>query len=132
MAYDFEKDSREFYMQKNKPEIVNVPKANYIAVRGSGDPLYSFTNWRASDMRLSLYTDNIDEYLKRDNIVDYENANIIQLVDSLWSNADSDVEYIKKAYEFVRDNISHSADINEDLLTCSSSEVLAAGHGSIG
>ena len=25
-------------MPKNKPEIVNVPKANYIAVRGKGDP----------------------------------------------------------------------------------------------
>lgn len=80
-------------------------------------------------MNLSIYTDNIDEYLKRDDIVDYENANIIQLADSLWSNADGDVDYIKKAYEFVRDNISHSADINEDILTCSASEVLAAGHG---
>ena len=80
-------------------------------------------------MSLSLYTDNIDEYLKKDDVVNYENVNIIQLADSLWSNADSDVEYIKKAYEFVRDNISHSADINEDMLTCSASEVLAEGHG---
>ena len=38
MAYDFKKDSKEFYRSKNKPEIVNLPKANYIAVRGSGDP----------------------------------------------------------------------------------------------
>ena len=38
MAYDFKKDSKEFYMPKNKPEIVNASKANYIAVRGSGDP----------------------------------------------------------------------------------------------
>ena len=38
MAYDFKKDSKEFYRSKNKPEIVNVPKANYIAARGSGDP----------------------------------------------------------------------------------------------
>lgn len=38
MAYDFKKDSKEFYRSKNEPEIVNVPKANYIAVRGSGDP----------------------------------------------------------------------------------------------
>ena len=62
-------------------------------------------------------------------MVNYENVNIIQLADLLWSNADSDVDYIKRAYEFVRDNISHSADINEDSLTCSASEVLAAGHG---
>ena len=50
-------------------------------------------------MKLSLFTDNIDEYLKRDDIVDYENVNIIQLADSLWSNADGNVDYIKKAYE---------------------------------
>lgn len=27
-----------FLMPKNKPELVNVPKANYIAVRGKGNP----------------------------------------------------------------------------------------------
>lgn len=80
-------------------------------------------------MSLLLYTDNIDVYLKKDDIVNYENENITKLADSLFSNADSEMDYIKKAYEFVRDNISHSADINEDKLTCSASEVLAAGHG---
>ena len=38
MAFDFKKEYKEFYMPKNKPEIVNVPKANYIAIRGKGDP----------------------------------------------------------------------------------------------
>lgn len=38
MAFDFKKEYKEFYMPKNKPEIVTVPKANYIAVRGQGDP----------------------------------------------------------------------------------------------
>ena len=33
-----ELEYKEFYMPKNKPEIVNVPKANYIAVRGKGNP----------------------------------------------------------------------------------------------
>ena len=27
MAFDFKKEYKEFYMPKNKPEIVNVPKA---------------------------------------------------------------------------------------------------------
>ena len=30
MAFDFKKEFKEFYMPKNKPEIVNVPKANCI------------------------------------------------------------------------------------------------------
>ena len=38
MAFDFKKEYKEFYSPKNKPEIVNVPPANYIAVRGAGDP----------------------------------------------------------------------------------------------
>ena len=38
MAFDFKKEYKEFYMPKDKPEIVDVPKANYIAVRGKGDP----------------------------------------------------------------------------------------------
>lgn len=38
MAFDFKKEFKEFYMPKNKPAIVTVPKANYIAVRGHGNP----------------------------------------------------------------------------------------------
>ena len=38
MAFDFKKEYKEFYMPKNKPEIVTVPKANYIVVRGKGNP----------------------------------------------------------------------------------------------
>lgn len=38
MAFDFKKEYKEFYMSKRVPEIVTVPKANYIAVRGMGDP----------------------------------------------------------------------------------------------
>lgn len=38
MAFDFKKEYKEFYMPKNKPQIVDIPKANYIAVRGKGDP----------------------------------------------------------------------------------------------
>ena len=38
MAFDFKKEYKEFYMSKSVPEIVTVPKANYIAARGMGDP----------------------------------------------------------------------------------------------
>ena len=37
MAFDFKKEYKEFYMPKSKPEIVIVPTANYIAVRGQGN-----------------------------------------------------------------------------------------------
>ena len=38
MAFDFKKEYREFYLPGKKPQIVTIPKMNYIAVRGSGDP----------------------------------------------------------------------------------------------
>ncbi len=38
MAFDYKKEYKEFYMQKNKPSIVTIPKMNYIAVRGKGNP----------------------------------------------------------------------------------------------
>jgi len=38
MAFDFKKEFKEFYLPKNKPEIITVPPFNYIAVRGKGDP----------------------------------------------------------------------------------------------
>ncbi len=38
MAFDYKKEYKEFYMPKAKPEIVDVPVMNYLAVRGSGDP----------------------------------------------------------------------------------------------
>lgn len=38
MAFDYKKEYKEFYMPKNRPEIINIPKMNYIAVRGKGNP----------------------------------------------------------------------------------------------
>ena len=38
MAFDFKKEYKEFYLPKQKPEIVTVPSMNCLAVRGEGDP----------------------------------------------------------------------------------------------
>lgn len=38
MAFDYKKEYKEFYMPKNKPEIVDIPEMKFIAVRGKGDP----------------------------------------------------------------------------------------------
>ena len=80
-------------------------------------------------MVVTPWTDNIEEYLKEDNVIDYKNESITQIAKSFSEKYERDIEYIKAVYEFVRDNISHSADINEDMITCTASEVLNAGHG---
>ena len=38
MAFDFKKEYKEFYLPPARPVIVTVPNANFIAVRGKGDP----------------------------------------------------------------------------------------------
>ena len=38
MPFDYKKEYKEFYMPKNKPEIIEVPPMNFIAVRGMGNP----------------------------------------------------------------------------------------------
>ena len=38
MAFDYKKEYKEFYLPKARPEIITIPKMNYIAVYGKGDP----------------------------------------------------------------------------------------------
>ena len=38
MAFDFKKEYKELYNPKSKPVVINVPKINYISVRGEGNP----------------------------------------------------------------------------------------------
>lgn len=38
MAFDFKKEFKEFYLPKNKAEIVTIPQMRYAAVRGKGNP----------------------------------------------------------------------------------------------
>ena len=80
-------------------------------------------------MDIILYSNDPDEYLKHDSVIDYDYKSIIGLADMLFKKADCELDFIRKAYEFIRDNIKHSADINEDEITCAASEVLKAGHG---
>lgn len=48
MAFDYKKEYREFYMPKNKPEIVDIPEMNFIAVRGKGNPNDADGDYKAS------------------------------------------------------------------------------------
>ncbi len=89
----------------------------------------NFDNLEGLNMDIVPYSNKIDEYLEADDVIDYRNNSIMQLADSLFQKANNELEFIKMAYEFVRDNISHSADIKEDIITCAASEVLEAGHG---
>lgn len=38
MAFDFKKEFKKFYKPSENPEIIEIPKINFIAVRGKGNP----------------------------------------------------------------------------------------------
>ena len=38
MTFDYKKEYRQYYQPGNKPEIVQIPPMNFVAVRGMGDP----------------------------------------------------------------------------------------------
>lgn len=38
MAFDFKKEFKEFYLPPKTPQIVNIPKMKFVAVRGKGNP----------------------------------------------------------------------------------------------
>lgn len=48
MAFDYKKEYKEFYLPKAKPGIVTVPKMNFLAVRGRGDPNAEDGEYKAS------------------------------------------------------------------------------------
>ena len=80
-------------------------------------------------MDLSLKSNNISDYLEPSEIIDYNSEEIKEIVKKIKRESTSTMETIKNAYEFVRDNISHSADINGKVVTCNASEVLKAKEG---
>lgn len=38
MAFDYKKEYKEFYAPARKPSIIEIPKMNFVAVRGQGNP----------------------------------------------------------------------------------------------
>lgn len=38
MPFDYKKEYKEYYLPKNKPNIIEIPSMNFVAVRGKGNP----------------------------------------------------------------------------------------------
>ena len=69
-------------------------------------------------------------YLEPNEIIDFDKSTQIRnLSGFILSNSKDETDFIKNAFEYVRDNISHSADISGKIVTCKASEVLTAGEG---
>ena len=63
-------------------------------------------------------------YLQETKIIDYSSAEISSLAVGLSKNCKSDVEIAENCFLYVRDEISHTGDIQSRQTTCRASEVL--------
>src|SRR5699024_7614245 len=80
-------------------------------------------------MELICESNGFNEYLAELNEVDYSNPVIQEKISELFNPSQTEIEKAKVAFEFVRDEIYHSWDIQGIQVTCNASEVLSKGEG---
>ncbi|MGF6949083.1 transglutaminase-like putative cysteine protease [Neobacillus sp. B4I6] len=80
-------------------------------------------------MNLVCESEKLDDYLLELNEVNYTNPIIKKKADELFNPFQTEIEKAKVAFEFVRDEISHSWDIQSNRVTCNASDVLDSKEG---
>ena len=98
MAFDFKKEYREFYMPKSKPEIVTVPRANYIAVRGEGDPNEAGGTYQAAIGVLYSVAYTLKMSYKTDHRIEGFFEYVVPPLEGFWwQDGIAGVDYTKKS-----------------------------------
>jgi len=69
-------------------------------------------------------SDNVKLFLEESKYIDFSDKDIQLKAKELFNEGMTDVEKAKAAYEFVRDEIKHSFDIDADVVTAKASDVL--------
>jgi len=80
-------------------------------------------------IELKLESNNINDYLKETQYVDYNNYLLKEKSKELFDNLSDEISEIKVAFEFVRDKIQHSWDIQNEVISIVASKVLNQGNG---
>jgi transglutaminase-like putative cysteine protease len=80
-------------------------------------------------MHLICESSLLEKYLCEQEFVDYSHPLIQESVRRLSTSGGSETDRIRRTFEFVRDTIHHSCDIQSPRVTCSASEVLYSGEG---
>jgi len=98
MAFDYKKEYKEFYMPKNVPQIVTIPKMNYIAVRGSGNPNDEDGEYKRSIALLYGIAFTIKMSYKGDHKIDGYFSYVVPPLEGLWwqEGIEHGIDYNKK------------------------------------
>lgn len=103
MVFDFKKEYKELYKPKDKPSIINVEKANFIAVRGVGDPNSENSEYKQSISLLYPIAYAIKMSKKGDyKIDDYFDFVVPPLEGFWWQEGIKGVDYANKdSFNFI-------------------------------
>ncbi len=97
MAFDYKKEYKEFYMPKTKPEIVTVPKMNYLAVRGSGDPNVEGGEYKEAIGLLYCVAFTIKMSKKGSHQIEGYFDYVVPPLEGFWRQKDTDgIDYSRK------------------------------------
>ncbi|MCI8459332.1 MAG: transcriptional regulator [Clostridia bacterium] len=97
MAFDYKKEYKQFYMPANKPSIVTVPKMNYIAVRGKGNPNDENGEYKDSIGLLYAIAFTIKMSYKGSHKIDGYFEYVVPPLEGFWWQEDSDtIDYANK------------------------------------
>ncbi len=80
-------------------------------------------------MELVCESPNLEDYLTELDLVDYSHPLIAKKVKELFPYPLDEITTVNTAYEFVRDSIAHSKDIQSSRVTSKASQVLYYGEG---
>lgn len=75
-------------------------------------------------MNFQPISNNIEDYLKSSYYIDYENQSIIDKANEITTNCKNNIEVIESIYHFVRDDVRHSWDNQDEIVTIKASDVL--------
>ncbi len=97
MAFDYKKEYKEFYMPANKPSIIIVPKMNYIAVRGKGNPNDESGEYKDSIGLLYAIAFTIKMSYKGSHKIDGYFEYVVPPLEGFWWQEGSDtIDYANK------------------------------------
>ncbi|MBR4628558.1 MAG: GyrI-like domain-containing protein [Ruminococcus sp.] len=98
MAFDFKKEYREFYMPKDKPQLIEVPPMNYIAVRGQGDPNAENGEYKKAIEVLYAVAYTLKMSYKTDRRIDGFFEYVVPPLEGFWQSGNGDTfDYADKS-----------------------------------
>lgn len=97
MKLDYKKTYKKMYLPKNTPSIISIPRINYIAVRGKGNPNEENSEYKESIGLLYgiIFTIKMSKYTNY-QIEDYFDFVVPPLEGLWWQEDRSGIDYNKK------------------------------------